>query len=950
MARRYLVGIDLGTTNTAVAYVDTGAGTALSLFELPQLVAAGEVSARQQLPSFVYLAGEHDAAAHELALPWAGSSSAAGAPRAIVGELARSLGARNAGRMISSAKSWLCHPGVDRTAPILPWGDTAEGGPRMSPVAASAAVLTHVRAAWDHAHPDAPLVEQEVVLTVPASFDETARELTVAAAAQAGLPPVVLLEEPQAAFYAWLDDRRPQLGLRGGERVLVFDVGGGTTDFTLIEVGDASGQAEALTRTAVGDHLLLGGDNVDLTLAKLVEARLAAQSGARKLDALQWHALVHACRLAKEALLDGRNAARDAAPIVVQSRGAKLIGGALRDEIRREELERVLLDGFFPLVDRGAVPSRGRSGLHEFGLPYAADPAITRHLSAFLLRHGKAEGSASLPGASATIDAVLFNGGAMTPRALRQRVLDQLAAWQGHPPRELVSAAPELAVARGAAYYGLVRRGEASPIRGGTARTFYVGVASDASALAVCVAPKGLAEGAHTELAHDFELMTNRPVSFRLFSSSSRADALGALVPIGDGRPDTLEDGSDLLELPPIVTVLRARGRGRVTVRVQTRLSELGHLELWCVEHGVEHGAAQGERWKLELDLRKGGSATDQERAPGEPGGEASSLAAPRLEDAKALLAAAFAPGATTLATVARELEATLDARRDDWSLATNRALFDAIIDLAHARRHDPEREQRWLHWLGFSLRPGCGAPLDAWRARRMWGVFNEGLAHGKSELVRLAWWITWRRVSGGLAKGQQEQLFDRLAPLLLPGARQAKKVAEAKPSRQELAEMWRTVASLELLSPGQKGKLGDELAARLATRKGREEPAHLWALSRLGARVLLYGPLNAVVSARKVSEWLTPLMTGDWPEPDKVAFALAQLGRRTGDRNRDLDDPTRARLLHAVRALPGGERAAVLVEQVVELEAREERVAMGDTLPAGLRLTAADHGDAAGE
>lgn len=960
MAGRYLIGIDLGTTNTAVAYVDTNAGSALSVFELPQLVAPGEVAARRQLPSFVYLAGEHDTAAHELALPWApegarapagrgagGGSGAGGAAAAagqpiIVGELARTAGARLASRMISSAKSWLCHPAVDRTAAILPWGDAEGGGPRLSPVAAQAAVLAHVRAAWDHAHPGHPLHQQEVVLTVPASFDEVARELTVAAAAAAGLPPVVLLEEPQAAFYAWLDDRQKQRGLSGGERALVFDVGGGTTDFTLIDVA-ADG---ALTRSAVGDHLLLGGDNVDLTLAKLVEARLMAAApagGARKLDALQWHALVHACRLAKELLLD-EGAPRESAPIVVQGRGSRLIAGTLRDEVRREELERVLLEGFFPQVAAGAVPARGRGGLHEFGLPYAADPAITRHLAAFLARHPRDAGSA----AGGKIDLVLFNGGAMTPAALRRRVIDQLAAWQGEAPRELVSAAPELAVARGAAYYGLVRRGEASPIRGGTARTFYVGAASDAAPLAVCIAPKGLADGARTTLAHDFELMTNRPVSFRLFSSSSRADPAGALVPIGDGRPDTLDDGSDLLELPPIVTVLRARGRSKVTVRLETHITELGQLELHCVERAADPGATTAmppaaaalQRWKLEFDMRKGGAADAASTSSGDDRGDgAEPTLHPRLDEAKARMAAAFTSGGAGLAAVGKDLEELLDGRRDDWSLSTNRALFDVLIDLPNGRA-DADREQRWLHWLGFCLRPGRGAPLDAWRARRMWGVFNENLAHPRSEPGRLAWWITWRRVGGGLAKGQQEQIYDRLAPLLLPNLKQAKKLAETKASRQELAEMWRTVASLELLSPGQKGKLGDELVGRLANRKGREDAGNLWALSRLGARVLLYGPLNAVLGAHKITEWLPTLLAGDWPEPEKVAFALAQLGRRTGDRSRDLDDATRATLSAAVRALPGGERAAVLVEQIVELEAREERVAMGDTLPAGLRLT----------
>ncbi|HMG22127.1 MAG TPA: Hsp70 family protein, partial [Kofleriaceae bacterium] len=346
MPARYLIGVDLGTTNSAVAWVDTrAADPRVRVFEIAQLVAPGEVAARRQLPSFVYLAGELDLAAHETALPWPVAAAPA-AIRPVVGELARNQGARVASRMIASAKSWLCHPGVDRQAAILPWGDG--DGPRLSPVAAQALILGHIRDAWDHAHPGAPLAEQELLVTVPASFDEAARELTLQAAARAGYPPVVLLEEPQAAFYAWIDARSGGAGAGGdarlapGDRVLVFDIGGGTTDFTLIDVGD-----DGFTRTAVGDHVLLGGDNLDLTLAKLVEQRLVARTG-KKLDALQWHGLVHACRLAKETLLGDE--APEVAPIVVAGRGTKLIGGTLRDEITRAELDNVLFDGFFPRV------------------------------------------------------------------------------------------------------------------------------------------------------------------------------------------------------------------------------------------------------------------------------------------------------------------------------------------------------------------------------------------------------------------------------------------------------------------------------------------------------------------------------------------------------------------------------------------------------------------------
>jgi hypothetical protein len=560
--------------------------------------------------------------------------------------------------------------------------------------------------------------------------------------------------------------------------------------------------------------------------------------------------------------------------------------------------------------------------LQEFGLPYASDPAVTRHLAAFLSRHGGAD-----------ISAVLFNGGAMTPRSLRARVIDQLAAWQTRAPRELPAAAPELAVAQGAAYYGLVRRGLAIRIKGGTPRAFYIGVDAGAARMAVCLAPSGLDDGARVQLARDFRMVTNRPVSFRLYSSSSRSDAPGALVPVGDGKPETIGDGdSDLLELPPIVTVLRARGRGEVTVRLEVHITELGALEIACVEVPDAIAGAAPETWKLAFDMRSGGSA-----APATSGD-----AHPRIDDARAQAQRAFRTG-DGLATLTRDLETLLEARRDDWSVTTTRALFDALVEVAAERKKTPDHEQRWLNLAGFLLRPGSGAPLDAWRTRVMWGVFNENLAHPRSEPGKLAWWIAWRRIAGGLAKGQQDQIYDRLAKLLLPNPLQAKKLTELRPSKQELAEMWRAVASLERLPVGHKIKLGDELMRRLESRKGREDAVHLWALSRLGARVPLYGPLNAVIPPARVAEWLTRLCAWDWPEPDKAAFPLAQLGRRTGDRARDLDDAVRAQLAAAVRAMPAGDRAAILVEQVVELEAREERVALGDSLPAGLKLVLDD-------
>ena len=869
-----ILGIDLGTTNTAAASADpTAREPRVAAFPLPQLVAEGEIAARRTLPSFLYLAGEHDLPEAATRVPWSETPE-----RVVVGELARAQGARVPGRMIASAKSWLCHPGVDRQAAILPWG--AADVPKLSPIDASARILAHVAAVWRHAgHP--ALAGEEVIVTVPASFDEVARELTVAAAERAGLPRITLLEEPQAAFYAWIDatppGRRKQL-LGPGERVLICDVGGGTTDFTLIEVAE---DGDDFVRTAVGDHLLLGGDNIDVALARGVEARLPG-----RLDAVQWQGLVHACRLAKEALLSPDAPA--SRPITVAARGARLVGGTLRAEVTRDEVMALVLDGFLPLVPRDARPARAKVGLQELGLPYAADAAITRHLAAFLDRHH-----------AARIGAVLFNGGAMTPPALRARVLEQIAAWQGDRPRELHGVAPELAVAHGAAYYGLVRHGLGSRIRGGAARAYYVGV----DAGAVCVLPRGAEEGTQNELHADFAAITNRPASFRLYSSSAR-----------DDRPGDEASPDDLAELPPLVTVLRAPGMKQARVRVTAKLTELGTLEVWCVSGDL--------RWRLSFDLRSGGAPPAPDPLP------------ENAAELRQIVTVAFSGGDT--AGLMKELEQKTQARRDEWGTALIRDLWDAAFEVESARQRTADAEARWLNVAGFFLRPGAGAPLDDWRVSQMWKVFNAGLVHDRDEACRLAWWITWRRIAAGLKRTQQEQFYDRLAVILVPGAVKKGKPRSQKPSPQEAAEMWRTLAAMERLAPSYKVKLGEVLFERLE--KGKDHDFGFWAVGRLGARQPLYGPADAAIAPEAAEAWIERLLALDWKSADKIAFAAAQLGRRTGDRARDIDEDVRARLLDRLREWPGLARTARLVEEVVALEAREEKVAFGDSLPAGLR------------
>ena len=584
---RFIVGIDLGTTNSAVAFVDAEEATPrIRMFAIEQLVAPGSVEPRPTQPSFLYLPADAEFKPEQLQLPWPSPSNA----RGIVGELARNHGWQVPARLVSSAKSWLSHAGVDRTAPILPWQAPADVA-KVSPVEATARYLGHMRAAWDHAHPDAPLAAQDVLLTVPASFDAVARELTVRAAADAGLGHVTLLEEPQAAFYSWLgsagDGWRDQLAV--GDVVLVCDVGGGTTDFSLIAVSEAGGTL-ALERVAVGDHILLGGDNMDLALAYTVRARLEAEG--HTLDHWQFASLAHSCRQAKEQLLAGDG--RESAPVVVLGRGSKVIGGSVRSELLRSDVERVLVDGFFPSTELGDKPKRARAaGLRELGLPFAADAAITRHLSAFVGAHRKAT-------------AVLFNGGVMKGRPLRQRVIETLDSWSDSPEDDLKVLSGtdlDLAVAHGAAYYGLVRRGKGVRIRGGTARAYYIGIESAAPAVpgieppmrALCVAPFGMEEGSEADVSdEELGLVVGEPAEFRFLSSSTRRDDhVGSRV--DDARR------AELTELAPVSTELPAEGAqagALVPVTLRSKVTEIGTLELYCVERG------SGRSWKLEYNVR----------------------------------------------------------------------------------------------------------------------------------------------------------------------------------------------------------------------------------------------------------------------------------------------------------------------------------------------------------
>ncbi len=916
---RFILGIDLGTSNSALAFVDPSAGAQASISDFPlmQTVRPGEVAARALLPSVVYVPFEGEFAPGALDLPWGTSAGHS------VGEMARWQGGRVPGRVVTSAKSWLIHTGVDRQAAILPWGAASDVA-RLSPVSAQAAVLKHIAAAWTQARPDAPAADQHVVLTIPASFDEGARALTLQAARDAGfdLTKLSLLEEPTAAFYDFTARHRETLAnaLEKIRLVLVVDVGGGTTDFSLVQVAMLP-EGPALKRIAVGEHLLVGGDNMDAALARLVETR--ALGTEKRFTAAQYTQAVQAARAAKETLL-GENPPPKVA-VTIAGGGSKLIGSTLSAELARADLEATVVNGFFPAVSSTSVAEGNRrAGVVELGLPYAQDPAITRHLVAFLRAHTPASFSALGETQSANElprpDAILLNGGVFNALALQKALVDAASAlWPNAPRiRLLEHASLDLAVARGAAYSGLARRALGRKIGGGAPRAFYALVGGEGGRRGVCLIPRGLEEGETLELSQTFRLTLGKPVQFQLYSTTSdRLDAPGALVP--------LEDES-FRALPPIHTILSGAKGTQLDVRLVATLTEVGTLELSCV--------ANDQRWRLEFELRGTQYANELTVTEAMPA---------RFSDATLEIDRVFGTKPLPVEPkdvkqLYRTLERILGAR-ESWRLPVLRELWTPLFSGVSKRRRSVEHEKVMFQLLGYSLRPGAGYPLDAWRCQQTFGIFKDSVTHHQEAPVWAEFWVLWRRIAGGLNEEAQQQLWAYLRPHLLrrvpldvPGPKD--KVKGIAP--QGLDEMVRCAASLERLPVADKVELGQWASSRLKSKDTIGGP-WAWALGRLGARVPVSGSSHRVVPAEVAEEWAA-LLLGDpsiFKRHENALFALAQIARRTGDRALDVDDETRKKVQ---AALPEGSWKT-MVSEVVRLTAADEARTLGDTLPMGLAL-----------
>jgi molecular chaperone DnaK (HSP70) len=919
----YLVGIDLGTTHTVVAYTKAdNAHQEIQIFQIEQLVSPGQVAARPLLPSVRYHPASGELSEADLSFP-------SGAPSsdevAVIGEAARLLGAKTKGRFVTSAKSWLSHPSVDHAADILPWGSSDEVA-KVSPIAASASYLSHIRTVWGHRFPDAPLEKQDIVITVPASFDEAARSLTLEAARLAGLPNVRLLEEPQAVCYDWLRRNTGTIkqALADVHLLLVCDVGGGTTDLTLIKVEQGE-QEPKLTRIGVGDHLMLGGDNIDLALAHVAESRL--DNGEKRLSAADLSQLIEQCRIAKERLLS--DDAPEQINVTLLGGGSKLIGGSRSVALSRDEVRNIALDGFFPLSGLDDFPDRKRSGVVEFGLPYAAEPAVSKHIAAFLKLHIAAAGEA-LQGKGTVPDALLLNGGVFRSQPITQRLVDLIRSWRSSPPVLLENRHPELSVAFGAVSYAMARRDKKLKIGGGSARSYFLLVDTDDSSkqqgpstllrTGICILPKGSEEGDEVILKdRRFALRLGVPVRFHLVSLSGD----------GDFKPGDVAEITDLFHsLPPLAVAFEgddSKPNAEVIVELSVAQTEVGTLKIQCIS--VEDSS---QRWDVEFQIRKRAAALSTDAAlPGNFNQIAEQIqtifgAKSKQVDPKAVK------------NLRADLERLIGAPRTEWQTPLLRAMFGVLLDGAKYQRRSENHERVWLSLTGFCLRPGFGYPLDDWRVEQLWKNYPQGIQFVNETQNWTEWWTLWRRIAGGLDMAAQERIFTDIAKFLNPAAARQPGVAKQIKTRG-YDDMVRLAAVLERLPVAKKIQLGEWLLKRLE--KAGEPSQTWWAVGRIGARMPFHGSSHNVIPAEIVCQWLKQMLVLDWKKIPQAGFAATLIARMSGDRARDIDEAMRLQVIEKLKLSKAPASWIDMVEQLKELDEKEEKQIFGEALPPGLKL-----------
>jgi len=977
---RYVVGIDLGTTNCAVAFMDTQSSKPLlEIFRIEQLVDFQTSQFSDTLPSFHYeLTTTESSEIHSRFQFMDGSHLS------VVGVFARKRGIQMPGRCITSAKSWLCHTLVDRTCELLPW--SADDGVQMlSPVQASRRYLEHIRRMWDRSHPGEPLAQQDVIVTLPASFDEVARRLTIQAATEAGLPNVILIEEPQAAFYAWL--HRNQFTwtetMRPGQSILVCDIGGGTTDFTLIRVveskpiapsesstststadlsnavGEQMQASFGLHRVAVGEHLMLGGDNLDLALARSLEQQLLANlPGEDRLKPRQWDALKAQCRAAKEAILGCEPPPQY--KMSLPGSGSKLIENTRTITIDLEWAKQLLVEGFFGRVSLQERPDQAGEGFQEFGLPYAADPNVNKHLAAFLWEHrwaGRDESAREHLSdlKAARPDWVLFNGGVLESTQIRQAIVGQIANWF-HDADGISSEQPDdapwtpgilegnrldLAVAQGAAYFGQVRRGEGVRIDARLARAYYL-LVEQSPPQAMCVMPANAMPLDRFRIdEHPFHLMIGQPVQFPLFHSSTNLiHEIGQMVPV---------DPVSMTAMPPIRTVLEMGNRKHrqlVPVVLESELTEIGTLSMNLVvslqpsAEPASQPVADRSSWKLEFDVRM--SRSNDETLAVQSTGLIETAQSSVIQSATQAMEEVFGetPSVQPKQGIAHLTERIGISRRD-WSPTLLREMWQFLLDHQAYRKISPDHESRWLNMVGWCLRPGFGLAADDWRVNSTWRNVHNKLLHrtttNASETI-----VLWRRIAGGFTPGQQRAVFQdcwaRVRPTLAGGT-------QSQLSNTNVAiELMRLIGSLEWLTSEEKTMVADQILQSLGKKKLEVFYGPLlWMLGRLGSRTPVYATLQQVVSASRVQAWAEKLLKIEpvWVTKNLGMFSLCmmQLTRRTDDRYRDVTSSLRDRAAAYLSQIGAPDLHVQLILDGGSLDQASADSIVGETLPLGFRL-----------
>jgi molecular chaperone DnaK (HSP70) len=901
---QFLVGIDLGTTHTVVAYAPIANTQNIQLFPIEQLVDVGQVAARPLLPSVRYHPADVEIAADNLAFT--------ANDNAILGEAARILGAKTKGRFVTSAKSWLSHPSVDPSAAILPWGAN-EDILKVSPLDASASYLAHVRTVWLHQNPDAPLENQDVVITVPASFDEGARSLTLEAAKIAGLQNVRLLEEPQAVCYDWLRCNVGQLKrkLADVHLLLVCDVGGGTTDLTLIKVEQGEKEPK-LTRIGVGDHLMLGGDNLDLALAHTLESRLTGDE--KRLSAAELSQLLEQCRQVKEKLL--AEDAPESVKVTLLASGSKLFGGSRAAVLTRDEVRAIALDGFFPLSKLNELPDKKRSGVIEFGLPYAAEPAVSKHIAGFLKLHEHAAKDA-LQTDSIVPDALLLNGGVFRSQPITKRAIELLSSWREKAPILLENQHPELAVAFGAVSYAAARREKKLKIGGGAARSYFLLVdTNEADKQGICILPRGSEEGEEIILKnHRFALRLGTPVRFHL--ASTTGDSIfksGDLIEITD----------DFHSLPPLAVAFESDSTNEVLVELAVMQTEVGTLKIQCVS--IENPK---KRWDVEFQLRRSTTANSTNELP-----KNIDTLCEKISDIFGAKSKQIDPKAVK--NLRADLEKTTGQERSEWNSPLLRTLFNTLLEGEKYRRRTEAHERVWLSLIGYCARPGFGYPLDDWRVEQLWKMYAQNIQFVSESQNWAEWWTLWRRIAGGLSEQAQETIFADITKYIDPtAARQPGILKQLKIRSYD--DIVRLAAVLERLPVAKKVQLGDWLLKRLE--KASESNQTWWAVGRIGARIPFHGSSHNVVSAETVENWLPQLLVEDWKKTPQIGFAATLISRMSGDRARDISDEMREQVLEKLKISKAPASWLEMVESVKELSEKEEKQIFGEALPSGLKL-----------